>query len=81
MTMNTDGVVERLDIFKNQFICMSIIENFETINPLPFQKGMERFYASQKSIEYVIKSWTFIEIYDKVRQESPGLFIMSMIIS
>lgn len=34
--MNTDGVVERLDIFKNQFICMSIIENFETINPLSF---------------------------------------------
>lgn len=26
MTMNTDCVVERLDIFKNQFICMSIIE-------------------------------------------------------
>lgn len=37
-------------------------------------------YTCQKSIEYVIKSWTFIEIYDKVRQESPGLFIMSMII-
>ena len=37
--MNTDGVVERLDIFKNQFICMSIIENFETINPLCFKRA------------------------------------------
>lgn len=37
--MNTDSVVERLDIFKNQFICMSIIENFETINPLSFKRA------------------------------------------
>ena len=32
MTMNTDCIVERLDIFKNQFICMSVVENFKTVN-------------------------------------------------
>ena len=25
---------------------MSVVENFESINPLSFQKSMERFYAS-----------------------------------
>ena len=36
MTMNTNGIVERLDIFKNKFICMRVVENFETINPFSF---------------------------------------------
>ena len=34
--MNSDCIVERLNIFKNQFICMSVIKNFESIEPLAF---------------------------------------------
>ena len=65
MTMNTDGVVERFNIFKNQFICMSVIKNLESIDPFSFKNSQiyprspedpqNTFAATNVSTEYLVE--------------------------
>ena len=41
MTMYANSVVESLDIFEYQFVSIMIIGDLESVQPFPFDKGME----------------------------------------
>ncbi len=71
--MNTDGVVERLDIFKNQLICMCIIENFETINPLSFFKGHGTILCRHCPMDKL--SWNSCESFQRLPCGMPLIHI------
>ena len=43
MTVNPDGVIERLDIFEDQSISPADGLNAETVQPFPLDQGMEGF--------------------------------------
>jgi hypothetical protein len=43
--MNPFGVVKGLNVFKNKPVRLAIIPDSESVNPFPFDKRMERFYA------------------------------------
>ena len=45
MAVNAYCIIKCFDIFKNQFICVCIIKDFEPIDPFPFQECMKRFYT------------------------------------
>lgn len=41
MAVNAYGVIKCLDVLKNQTVCMSIISNFHTMQPLTFDERMK----------------------------------------
>ena len=43
--MDSDSVIEGFDVFENQFVGMTIIDNLEPLQPFSFDQGMEGFDA------------------------------------
>lgn len=41
--MNTYRVVKSMDVFKHQVVRLLVILNFKSIQPFPFDQGMEGF--------------------------------------
>ena len=46
MAVDSDRIVEDLDILENKPVCVVVILYGKTVKPLPFNQRMERFDAS-----------------------------------
>ena len=45
MAVSPNSVIKGFDILKNKPVCMAVVINCEAVQLLPFNQGMEGFYA------------------------------------